>query len=69
MSIRISGQVHMEKNYNTSVRLGMCMICMLFPLCDSALSFVIFRTSELAVDEDGIESEGVFGLGKTDSTC
>ena len=66
MSTRISGQVQMEKNYNTSVRLGMCMICMLFPLCDSVstLSFMIFRTSELAVDEDG-----VFGLGKTDSTC
>ena len=63
MSIRISGQVHMEKNYNISVRLGMCMTCMLFPLCD-------VRTSELAVDEDGIESDGVsFGLGKIDSTC
>ena len=35
------------------------MICMLFPLCDPALSFMIFQTSELAVDEDGIESDGV----------
>ena len=23
----------------------------------------------LAVDENGIESDGIFGLGKTDSTC
>ena len=74
MSIRISGQVHME-NYNTSVKkLGMCMICMLFPLCNPGrpplLHDLLIQTSELAVDEDGIESDGVsFGLGKTDSTC
>ena len=49
-------------------------ICMLFPLCDPrhpflGLAFMIFRSSELAVDEDGIQNDGVsFRLGKTDST-
>ena len=64
----------MEKNYNTSVRLGMCMTCMLFPLCDpgrpaapALLHDLLIRTSELAVDEDGIESDGV--SFETDSTC
>ena len=59
------------ENYNTSVRLGRYMTCMLFPLCDpgrpaalALLHDLSIRISELAVDEDGIESDGVsFGLG------
>ena len=64
----------MEKNYNISGRLGMCMTCMPSvsvmrsqPAAPALLYDLSIRTSELAVDEDGIESDGV--SFKTDSTC
>ena len=66
MSIRISGQMQMEKNYNTSVRLGMCMICMLFPLCDSGFHPFLHDISNFRV---GSRQRWVFGVGRTDTTC